>query len=92
MFLGYTIEIFALTMNRAPSKPVETAPYDISNGIKPNLSFLKIWGCNTFVEHLQPIKLHPKCYFLGYPKEVMFSSSIFLVDGYRLIHGSSSTI
>ena len=38
----------------------------------PNLSFLKIWGCDVFVKRLQSDKLTPKsdkCIFVGYPKE-----------------------
>jgi hypothetical protein len=39
---------------------------------EPNLSFLKIWGCDVYVKRLQPNKLEPKsdkCIFVGYPRE-----------------------
>ena len=38
----------------------------------PNLSFLKIWGCEVYVKRLLSDKLAPKsdkCLFVGYPKE-----------------------
>ena len=41
---------------------------------KPKLSFLKVWGCNTYIKRLQPDKLEPKsekCVFIGYPKETI---------------------
>ena len=73
-FWGYALETAAFTLNRAPSKSVEMTPYEIWNGKKPNLSFLKIWGCDVYVKCLQPNKLDPKsdkCYFVGYPKDTV---------------------
>ena len=49
-FWGYALETAAFTLNRAPSKSVETTPYEIWFGKKPNLSFLKIWGCEAYVK------------------------------------------
>ena len=54
-FWVYALETAAFTLNRAPSKSVETTPYE-----QPKLSFLKVWGCDTFVKRLQPDKLEPK--------------------------------
>ena len=34
-FWGYTLETTTFTLNRAPSKSVETTPYEIWNGIVP---------------------------------------------------------
>ena len=71
-FWGYALETAAFTLNRAPSKSVETTPYELWFGKKPKLSFLKVWGCDTYVKRLQPDKLKPKsekCIFIGYPKE-----------------------
>ena len=53
-FWGYALETAAFTLNRAPSKSVETTPYE------PKLSFLKVWGCDAYVKKLQPDKLEPK--------------------------------
>ena len=59
-FLGYALETAAFTLNRAPSKYVETTPYELLFGNKPKLSFLKVWGCDAYVKRLQPDKLEPK--------------------------------
>src|SRR3954464_8977198 len=68
-FWGYALETTAFTLNRAPSKSVETTPYELWFGKKPKLSFLKVWGCDAYVKKLQPDKLEPKsekCVFIVY--------------------------
>ena len=78
-FWGYALETAAFTLNRAPSKSVETTPYELLFGKKPKLSFLKFWGCKVYVKKLQPDKLEPKaekCVFIGYPKETIGKPSI----------------
>jgi hypothetical protein len=74
LFCGYALETAAFTLDRAPSKSVETTPYELWFGKKPKPSFLKVWGCDTYVKRLQPDKLEPKvekCVFIGYPKETI---------------------
>ena len=71
-FWGYALETAAFTLNRAPSKSIEKTPYEPWFENKPKLSFLKVWGCDTYVKRLQPDNLKPKsekCVFIGYPKE-----------------------
>jgi len=71
-FWGYALETSAFTLNRCPTKSVEKTSYQIWTGKVPNMSFLKIWGCEAFVRKLIPEKLGPKadkCFFVGYPKE-----------------------
>ena len=66
-FWGYALETAAFTLNRAPSKFVQTTPYELWFGKKSTLSFLKVWGCDTYVKRLQPNKLEPKsekCVFI----------------------------
>ena len=58
--LGYALETATFTLNRAPSKSVETTPYELWFVEKPKLSFLKVWGCDAYVKKLQPDKLEPK--------------------------------
>ena len=85
-FWGYALETTAFTLNRAPSKSVETTPYELWFSKKPKLSFLKVWGCDTYVKRLQPDKLEPKsekCIFIGYPKETI---------GYTFYHRSEGKI
>ena len=85
-FWGYALETTAFTLNRAPSKSVETTPYELWFGKKPKLSFLKVWDCDAYVKKLQPDKLEPKsekCVFIGYPKETV---------GYTFYHRSEGKI
>ena len=85
-FWGYALETAVFTLNRAPSKSVETTPYELWFDNKPKLSFLKVWGCNAYVKRLQPDKLEPKsekCVFIGYPKETI---------GYTFYHRSEGKI
>ena len=49
-FWGYALETTAFTLNRAPSKSVETTPYELWFGKKPKLSFLKILGLQCLCE------------------------------------------
>ena len=41
-FWGYALGTAAFTLKRAPSKSIETAPYELCFGKKPTLSFLKV--------------------------------------------------
>ena len=71
-------------LNRAPSKSVETTPYELWFGKNPKLSFLKVWGCDAYVKKLQPDKLEPKsekCVYIG--KEIV---------GYTFYHRSEGKI
>ena len=51
-FWGYALETTAFTLNWAPSKSIETTPYELWFGNKPKLSFLKVWGCDVYVKKL----------------------------------------
>ena len=86
-FWGYALETAAFTLNRAPSKSVETTPYELWFGKKPKLSFLKVWSCDAYVKKgFQPDKLKPeseKCVFIEYPKETV---------GYTFYHRSEGKI
>ena len=85
-FWGYALETVAFTLKRAPSKSVETTPYELRFGKKPKLSFLKVWGWDAYVKKLQPDKLKPKlekCIFIRYPKEIV---------GYTFYHRSEGKI
>src|SRR3954471_17603256 len=85
-FWGYALETATFTLNRQPSKSVETTPYELWFSKKPKLSFLKVWGSDAYVKKLQPEKLEPKaekCVFIGYPKETV---------GYTFYHRSEGKI
>ena len=71
-FWGYALETAAFILNRVPSKSVEKTPYELWNRKCPNLSFLKIWGCDAYVKRQVSDKLaakSDKCFFVGYLKE-----------------------
>nr|GEW79237.1 hypothetical protein [Tanacetum cinerariifolium] len=57
-----------------PTKKVDKTPYELWFGKVPNLSYLKVWGCEALVKWDMPEKLQQrsvKCIFIGYPKETM---------------------
>ena len=85
-FWGFALETAAFTLNRVPTKSVAKTPYEIWTGRVPNLSFLRIWGCEAYVKKLKSDKLEPKydrCFFVGYPKET---------KGYYFYHKSSNKV
>ncbi|KAK9027896.1 hypothetical protein V6N11_067717 [Hibiscus sabdariffa] len=71
-FWGYALETAAFTLNSVPSKSVQKTPHEMWTGKSPNMSFMRIWGCQAYVKHQMSTKLEPKsqkCTFVGYPKE-----------------------
>jgi len=80
VFWGYATMAAVYLLNRRivyNNNPKKT-PYEIWTGEKPNLSHLKVWGCDAFVHRTQdPDKFDKterravKCIFLGYSQEKM---------------------
>ena len=71
-FWGFAILSAILVLNRSPTKAADKSPYEIWKGKVPNVSFLRIWGCEAYVRIKSDNKLAPrseKCAFVGYPKE-----------------------
>ncbi|KAK8669538.1 hypothetical protein V6N13_106966 [Hibiscus sabdariffa] len=71
-FWVYALETAAFTLNRVPSKSVQKTPHEMWTGRRPNMSFMRVWGCQAYVKHQMSIKLEPKsqkCTFVGYLKE-----------------------
>ena len=58
-FLGLCIKDSCIHVKRAPSKSVETTPYELWFGKKPKLSFLNVWGCDAYVKKLNLISSNP---------------------------------
>ena len=80
--LGLCIRDSCIHVKRAPSKSIETTPYELWFSKKPKLSFLKVWGCDAYVKKFHPDKLESKsekCVFIEYPKETV---------GYSFYHKS----
>ena len=84
--MGSCIRDNCIHVKKAPSKSVETTLYELWFSKKPKLSFLKVWGCDAYVEKFHPDKLEPKsekCVFIEYPKEIV---------GYTFYHRSGGKI
>ena len=78
-FWGYALETATFTLNRAPSKSVETTPYELWFGKKPKLSFLKVWDCDAYMKkfHLDNLKPKSEKYvFIGYLTKLLSTPSI----------------
>ncbi|GJX98493.1 putative RNA-directed DNA polymerase [Tanacetum coccineum] len=61
-------------LNMVQTKKVDKTPYELWYGKVPNLSYLKVWGCEALVKRDTQDKLQQrsvKCIFIGYPKETM---------------------
>jgi hypothetical protein len=56
-FWGYALKNAIFILNRGSTKSVEKIPYEIWTRKHPGLSFLKFWGCETYVKHLMSNKL-----------------------------------
>ncbi|GJR97256.1 retrotransposon protein, putative, ty1-copia subclass [Tanacetum coccineum] len=70
----YALESATRILNMVPTKKVDKTPYELWYGKVPNLSYLKVWGCEALVKRDTPDKLKQrsvKCIFIGYPKETM---------------------
>nr|GFC63087.1 retrotransposon protein, putative, Ty1-copia subclass [Tanacetum cinerariifolium] len=68
------LESVVRILNMVPTKKVDKTPYEIWHDKSPNLSYLKVWGCEAYVKRDSADKLHQrsvKCIFVGYPKETM---------------------
>ncbi|GJS06011.1 retrotransposon protein, putative, ty1-copia subclass [Tanacetum coccineum] len=73
-FWDYALESATRILNMVPTKKVDKTPYELWYGKAPNLSYLKVWGCEALVKRDMPDKLQQrsvKCFFIGYSKEMI---------------------
>nr|GFA84883.1 retrotransposon protein, putative, Ty1-copia subclass [Tanacetum cinerariifolium] len=73
-FWDYALESAVRILNMVPTKKVDKTPYEIWHGKAPNLSYIKVWGCEAYVKRDSADKLQQrsvKFIFVGYPKETM---------------------
>ncbi|GJZ18002.1 retrotransposon protein, putative, ty1-copia subclass [Tanacetum coccineum] len=73
-FWDYALESATRILNMIPTKKVDKTPYELQYGKVPNMSYLKVWGCEALEKRDTPDKLEQrsvKCIFIGYPKETM---------------------
>ncbi|GJZ17367.1 retrotransposon protein, putative, ty1-copia subclass, partial [Tanacetum coccineum] len=70
-FWDYALESAARILNMVPTKKVDKTPYELWFGKVPNLSYLKVWGCEALVKRDTPNKLQQrsvKVYLYRIPK------------------------
>ncbi|KAD3337287.1 hypothetical protein E3N88_32807 [Mikania micrantha] len=68
-FWSFALMTAARIVNLAPTKKVNKTPYEIWFDTKPNLSYLRVWGCYAYVARDSDDKLDPrgeKVVFVGY--------------------------
>ncbi|GKA02904.1 retrotransposon protein, putative, ty1-copia subclass [Tanacetum coccineum] len=73
-FWDYALVTATRILNMVPTKKVDNTPYELWYGKVPNLSYLKVWGCEALVKRDALDKLQQrsvKCIFVGYSKETM---------------------
>ncbi|GKC27350.1 retrovirus-related pol polyprotein from transposon TNT 1-94 [Tanacetum coccineum] len=73
-FWDYALEFATRILNMVPTKKVDKTPYELWYEKVPNLSYLKVWGCEALMKPDTPDKLQQrsvKCIFIGYPKETI---------------------
>ncbi|GJU61686.1 hypothetical protein Tco_1243521 [Tanacetum coccineum] len=56
-FLGLFLESAVRILNMVPTKKVDKTPYEIWHGKVPNMSYLKVWGCEAYVKRDSADKL-----------------------------------
>nr|GEW84335.1 hypothetical protein [Tanacetum cinerariifolium] len=74
ILLGLHSRICNTNLNMVPTKKVDKTLYELLHRNVPNLSYLKVWGCEALVKQDTPDKLQQisvKCIFIRYPKETM---------------------
>ncbi|GJZ10294.1 retrotransposon protein, putative, ty1-copia subclass [Tanacetum coccineum] len=59
-FWDYALESAAHILNIVPTKKVDKTPYELWYGKVPNLSYLKVWGCEALVKRYTPDKLQQR--------------------------------
>ncbi|XP_056688059.1 uncharacterized protein [Spinacia oleracea] len=70
-FWGEAMLTACYVLNRVPNKRNKTTPYEFWHKRKPNLNYLKVWGCRAIVKVTEPKRktLGEKgidCVFIGY--------------------------
>ena len=53
-FWGEAILTACYVLNRVPHKKSHTTPFEMWKGHKPNLGYLRVWSCLTYVRFTGP--------------------------------------
>ena len=86
LFWDFALETAAYLLNRVPSKSVSSTPYEIWRGKQPNLKYLKIWDCPSYIKKNFGHKLDTradKYLFMGYHRDSI---------GYQFYHPTKQKI
>ncbi|GJW07825.1 putative RNA-directed DNA polymerase [Tanacetum coccineum] len=59
-FWDYALESATRILNMVPTKKVDKTPYELWYEKVPNLSYLKVWGCEALVKRDTPDKLEQR--------------------------------
>ncbi|GKA21841.1 retrotransposon protein, putative, ty1-copia subclass, partial [Tanacetum coccineum] len=59
-FWDYALESATRILNMVPTKKVDKTPYELWYEKVPNLSYLKVWGCEALVKQDMPDKLQQR--------------------------------
>nr|GEW68128.1 hypothetical protein [Tanacetum cinerariifolium] len=59
-FWDYALESVTRILNMVPTKKVDKTSYELWYGKVPNLSYLKVWGCEALVKRDTPDKLQQR--------------------------------
>lgn len=73
-YWGEAVVTAAYIQNKLPTREREVTPYQLRHNKKPDLSFLKVFGCRAFAHVLKPKRKKldakaRKCVMVGYSKE-----------------------
>ncbi|GJV22644.1 retrotransposon protein, putative, ty1-copia subclass [Tanacetum coccineum] len=80
-FWGYALEFAAHILSMFLTKKVDKTPYELWHGKAPNLSYLKVWGCEALLKRdmLEKVKSRfVKCIFDSLTLQEASSSNLDL--------------
>ncbi|GJW40335.1 retrotransposon protein, putative, ty1-copia subclass [Tanacetum coccineum] len=62
-FWDYALESATCILNMVATKKVDQTPYELWYGKVPNISYLKVWGCEALMKRDTPDKLQQRSFF-----------------------------
>ncbi|GJU58179.1 retrotransposon protein, putative, ty1-copia subclass [Tanacetum coccineum] len=74
-FWDYALESATRILNMVPTKKVDKTPYELWYGKVPNLSYLKVWGCEALVKRDTPDN-YGKRYYAEFFEKRLISQEI----------------
>ena len=86
--MGETLLTACQVHRRVHSKKIKVSPYELWNGRKPNLDYIKVWECVAFYRVVDPkrTKLGPRA------MKSVFTGHVENSKAYKLLDLSSNTV